>query len=1225
MDKLRTAIGPFRIVGTVGEGGMGVVYRAVHATEGHEVALKTVRVPDAWMLQSIRREIHGLARLRHPGIVRILDHGMDQGIPWYAMELVPGQSLNSLLEAGRPHDGTEPGTPVLGDDLRGVLTLVRRLCAPLAFLHGEGVVHQDLKPANILVRPDGMPVLMDFGLLARFSGSTHREVLAAGGPLGGSLAYMAPEQFRGELVDARTDLYALGCILYAMLSGAPPFPGRSLDEALRDHLLHQPPRLSDVVPGLPADLVELVARLLAKDPRQRVGHADDVAATLEKLGAEDGTGAPGPRPRPYLYRPALGGRSEQLAGLKRHVSLLGEGRGGLVLMGGESGVGKTRLALELGREAIMDGVLLMTGECLPTGGRPLEPLRGPLQAIADYCRQMGEGETTRVLGARGPVLAAYEPSLSTLPGQARFPEPPEVPAEAARFRLLSSLSEVVVAMVERKKTLLILDDLQWADELTIDWLSFLAQGTYLRSCPLLLLGTYRTGEASGRLNTLLGGAEVVSVALDRLDDDAVGAMVGDMLAIYPPNEELGRRLARLSEGNPFFVAEYLHAAVVEGILSRDAAGRWRITIENGALGLDEALNSLPTPGSLHELSDRRLARLSAGARRLAAAASAAGREVPESLFASLGPTSETEVMETASELLGAQVLEEGEEGTLRFVHDKLREAAYRSLSPDERRIVHSDVAAWYERTHSGDLSPFHPVLAHHWQEAGEVSRAVVHLGEAGGQALRRGAYEEALAHLKHALGLSEGLPGGEAQDELVRRARWERQAAEAALGLGRLAESRDRMQRAAASLGWPLPASPVALFGSLVREILVQVWHWIRSPARLDPATTEASRFLEGARVFRGLITLFYFRSEMLSTLHAGLRSLNLAQRLGASSELVEAYANVAFAAALAPAHALAEAYGRRAISTAREARTPAALAWALEVDGVWRAGAGDWERALVSLTEATSLCDSLRAPRHWIDATCAHSTILHYRGDWTTRVEMGRAVLDRARLSENVQGQAWGMLDQAESLLPLGRVDEALTLLEGARILLAVDIGRAEEIWTYGLLARARLLAGQPDLSLQAADEALVRMQSIPPTAFYTLDGYVGAAEAFLAAWESASEAPPAKRQRLRASARGACGALRTFAGVMPIGQPWALLYQGLFDWMDGRNGRARRGWRKAQEAASRLGMPLAEGLAHFQLGRHLEADSPLRRAHLEQAGAVFERIGALRHLAASRAALQG
>ena len=85
MRDERAAIGPFRIVGTLGQGGMGVVYRAVHATEGHEVALKTVRVPDAWMLQSIRREIHGLARLRHPGIVRILDHGVDQGIPWYAM------------------------------------------------------------------------------------------------------------------------------------------------------------------------------------------------------------------------------------------------------------------------------------------------------------------------------------------------------------------------------------------------------------------------------------------------------------------------------------------------------------------------------------------------------------------------------------------------------------------------------------------------------------------------------------------------------------------------------------------------------------------------------------------------------------------------------------------------------------------------------------------------------------------------------------------------------------------------------------------------------------------------------------------------------------------------------------------------------------------------------------------------------------------------------------
>ncbi len=1193
---------------------MGVVYRAVNDADGQQVALKTVRVPNAWMLQSIRREIHALARLRHPGIVRILDQGVDQGLPWYAMELLSGQPLADLLLAG---------VPILGGGLHGILTLVRRLCAPLAFLHGEGIVHRDLKPANVFVRPDGMPVILDFGLLARFSGATHREVLGTGGALGGTVAYMAPEQFRGELVDARTDLYALGCMLFELVAGTPPFPANTFDEAIENHLLTPPPRLSDVVPGLPEELTNLVVRLLSKDPRQRLGHANDVAAVLERLGADDGLAAVGPKPRPYLYRPALGGRARQLADLKRHLAILREGRGVLVLMGGASGLGKTRLALELGRVAAGDGVLLLTGECLPTGGSPLESLRGPLQAIADHCRQNGEEETTRVLGPRGPVLATYEPALVGLPGQSRFPAPPEVPAEAARFRLLTSLTEVMAAMAERGKTLLVLDDLQWADELTLDWLAFLAQDKCLQSRPLMVLGMYRSDEVTGRIKTLLDRPDIATVSLNRLDEEAVGAMVADMLALQAPNVALGRHVARLSEGNPFFVAEYLRAAVSEGILSRNAGGHWQIAFGDGVRDLDQALEALPTPGSLQELSGTRFLRLSQAARHAAAAASVVGREIPESLFAAICLMGGADVMETASELLRAQVLEEVGSGSLRFVHDKLREAACCLLDPDERRNVHRDVARWYERTHADDLSLLHPALAHHWQEAGEAARAVAHLGEAGGQALRRGAYEEALAYLKRAMALSERAGDGVDRDP-VRRARWERQAAEAALGLGRLAESRAFMKQAATGLGWPVPSSPVALALDLLREIGVQFWRWFRSPARIDPTTTRAARFLEGARIFRGLLTLFYFDSEMISTLHAGLRSLNFAQRIGASVELVDAYANVAFAAALASLPSLAKAYGLRAIHIAREAQSPAGLAWALEVDGVWRAGVGDWERAIVSLSEAANLCEDLRDPRHWIESTCAHSTILHYQGEWSVRLEMGRRVLERARLSTNVQGEAWGMLDQAESLLPMGRVPEALSLLEGARILLASDIGRAEEIWTYGLIARARLLEGRMDLALKAAEEALSRIESIPPTAFYTLDGYTGTAEAFLAAWEGATDGPPEMIEELRTRARRACRALQQFAKVMPIGRPWALMYQGLFDWIDGRQRRAHREWGAARQEASRMGMPFAEALVHYEIGRHLEAGSDRRRAHLETARTGFERIGAPRHLEAARAALR-
>ena len=1282
-------LGPFRLLEPLGRGGMGIVYLAEHQDGGAQVALKTVVVPDARLLQSIRREIFALAQLQHPGIVRILEHGVEDGLPWYAMELLRGKPLGGVTRDILVQDQTcysgqaakAPGTeqdtavapavsgsgwwstmlalpdtaeitpPVLDavlnpvateednavppaapnptstwdlDDERAaahspaalaeILSLARRLCAPLAFLHGEGMVHRDLKPDNIIVLSDGTPVLMDFGLLTRFSGAVGREVLDTDATMGGTALYMAPEQIRAELVDARADLYALGCMLYEMLSGAPPFTAPGLPALLQEHLTRPPRRLSQVIRGLPDPLVDLVDRLLAKAPRDRVGHADDVARILGELGGEDSPADARPTSRSYLYRPGLGGREAPLSDLRARLDKLGAGQGGVVLLGGESGVGKTRLAVEFGQEASVQGAMLLTGECQEKGARPLEPLRRPLQAIADRCRQEGAEETTRVLGPRGSVLAPYEPSLADLPGQDLFPPAEELAADAARFRLLSSLSEVLAATAATTRVVLLIDDLQWADELTLDWLSFLAQGGFLERAPVMVLATYRSEEVSGRLAELMADPGLGSVTLGRLDQAAVVDMVGDMLALPQANEALGRRLAAHSEGNPFFVAEYLHAAVSEGILSRSPRGQWRVVTGGQDLALEAALNALPTPGSLLELVDRRLKRLSPETRRAAMLAAVAGREFPEALLAELAGLDDATMLETVKELLQAQVLEEADAGALRFMHDKFREAAYRALPAQQQRQAHGTAAAWYEQANAGDLSTLstlHPLLAHHWRQARRPRKAMEHLGKAGEQALRGGAYQESLEHLTEALTLDAELDGGEATARsTVRRARWERQAAEATLGMGRLAESRGHLERAAATLDWPVPGSLPKLVATLGGNILTQARQWLRPP---EPSTgSQAPRLLEGTRTYRGLIPLYYFTCEMVPTLNAGLRSLNLAQRVGVSTELAEAYANMAFAASLAPLPALALAYSGRALETARQTGKSAAMVWALEVDGICRVSTGDWDGALKSLIESARLAKILRDPRRWNEATCARQTVLHHLGQYDLRLELGRQVQEQGRLSGNLQGEAWGMLDQAESMLPLGRAEEAITFLDQVVAMLPRDIGRAEEIWTHGMLAAARFRRGQERQALVSAGEALARMAKTPPTAFYTLDGYTGTAEVFLAAWASAGPSTPT----LAREARAACAQLEKFSRVMPIGLPRARLYRGTCHWLSGHKVRARVCWGQALVYARRLKMPYEQGLALEVIGQHMPPSAPGREANLAQARAIFQNLGALHHL---------
>ena len=262
-------IGDYAILGLLGSGAMGAVYRARHVTSGAIVALKTLHADGEASLPAMRREVHALSALDHPGIVSIVEVGQSDGLPWYAMELIEGTTLR-----------VRRGAPV--DD---VLALVRQLCAPLSYLHGEGLVHRDLKPANILLRADsGEPVLVDFGLSLRYRDNEGRDRLEWSHAGAGTLAYMSPEAIAGEQLDARADLYGLGCILYELLTGVPPFDDDTADAIIAGHLHRDPQPPSTHRDGLPTALDELVLGLLAKRRRERIGYAEDVAVCARRDG-----------------------------------------------------------------------------------------------------------------------------------------------------------------------------------------------------------------------------------------------------------------------------------------------------------------------------------------------------------------------------------------------------------------------------------------------------------------------------------------------------------------------------------------------------------------------------------------------------------------------------------------------------------------------------------------------------------------------------------------------------------------------------------------------------------------------------------------------------------------------------------------------------------------------------------------------------------------------------
>jgi serine/threonine protein kinase/tetratricopeptide (TPR) repeat protein len=797
-------IGPYRVLGRLGRGGMGVVFRGEHVETGAPAAVKTVRVPRQGLLESIRREIHALARIRHPGVVRILDEGVQDGLPWYAMELVEGGplrrhggtaaagleacaavepeartrvdseaptevdpeapterwwtlSLAGASSVGRPGEGAGPPEIAAARDdepWKRLLPVVWRLCGPLAFLHGEGIVHRDLKPENVLVRDDGQPVLVDFGLVSHSGADMSREALQAVGQVVGTVAYMAPEQIRGELVDARADLYALGCILYELITGRGPFVGSLPVQILAQHLAAEPLPPSRLASGVPQELDDLVLRLLAKRQQDRLGYADDVAAVLASLGAGEGLTRAEPRPRAYLYRPALAGRGEALLTLERHLDALEGGSGGVVLIGGESGVGKTRLAMEAARMAAQRKLVVLGGECLDVGARPLEGLRKPLQAVADRCREHGRAETERILGARGKLLARYEPALSGLPGQDSHPEPAELSSAAAQLRLFAYLSDTFTALSSQGPLVLLIDDLQWADDLTLGFLEFARRVVQLRQSPLLLIGTYRSEEAGEELTKLLAAPGVESLLLGRLQEQALSEIVRDMLALEAPPRLFVRFLAQQSEGNPFFVAEYLRTAVAEGLLYRDQFGRWQAAEPGERVATEADYARLGLPRSLQQLVARRLDSVTFEARQLVEIASVLGRDVPQALLQAVSRMDEAPLMEAVEDLLARQVLEALESDRLRFVHDKIREVAYDLIPAVARRALHRAAAETIEVRFAEELDDHLAALARHWEQAGEREQARPYHLLAARQARDRFAWREAETQYRAYLSLA---------------------------------------------------------------------------------------------------------------------------------------------------------------------------------------------------------------------------------------------------------------------------------------------------------------------------------------------------------------------------------------------------------------------------------------------------------------------------------------
>lgn len=821
----------------LGVGGMGAVYAATDRLTGEMIALKRVSarrasLDNASLRLALTREFQTLATLRHPNVIGVLDYGFD-GLrqPYFTMALLDGAA--SVREVGRH-------LPLMRK-----LDLLLQLLQALVYLHRRGIIHRDLKPDNVLVTAEGQVKVLDFGLavanarrgLEQYAGTLRYmapEVLYGEPPQPASDLYsvgvMAYELLTGhhpftgntaqELLNSilshQPDMTGIDILTSGELrhqarrAQAAPAPSEdtvrypagamapertpdTADTWVQDDLpttvidpqaFTQGRALPDTAPESNNPFVRILQKLLAKYPERRYQSARDVIDDLRAAMGEPVPPESADIRESFLQSARFVGRAQELDQLAAGLSDAIMGTGSLWLVGGESGVGKSRLLDELRTVAMVEGVAVLRGQAVREGGLPYQMWREPLRHLL---------LSLPVSLADAAVLKQVVPDMDRLLEQP-VPDAPALEAGDAQERLLITLGRLFEAYARANPggVLVLLEDVQWAAE-SLYVLNRLHP--LLFDLPLMVVCSYRNDEAP-HLPAQVEGGRVLP--LQRLSPDSIADLSESMLGAAGRNPEVVALIQRETEGNVFFMIEVARALAEEaGELDR--------------IGL-QPLPARVFAGGIQTLLQRRLDRVAPEYRPLLQWAAVHGRQVDMAVMAALAGADAVDDWLTAC--ANAAVMD-AQDGRWRFAHDRLREQVLASLPEPARPALYQQVAEAVEAVYAGETDAQAAVLAHLWRHTGHHAKTYHYTRMAADAAHDISAYTDAERFYSRALTMVlNGDVAYAASEEISLRIRlgeiagalsqYERanEALETALALARSAESPHQSAEALIGLGW---------------------------------------------------------------------------------------------------------------------------------------------------------------------------------------------------------------------------------------------------------------------------------------------------------------------------------------------------------------------------------------------------------------------------------------
>jgi predicted ATPase len=634
----------YRVLQQLGEGAMGVVWLVEDTTNGRIVALKqislTFGVDDASVLK-FRQEFRLMCQIRHPHCCRVFDYGqLASGSPFYTMEFIPGYRIDEL--------GVIPEA--------GVRHILGQLLLALTYLHQMKLVHRDIKSANVKVVPGdrgsvyGTVKLMDFGLMD-FAGRSDL-------PISGTVGYIAPEIAKRGVIDQRADLYALGCLVYEMLTGALPFTRSSPMELIKAHVSESPPKPSLLCPNLSSELESVVLRLLAKEPHERFQNAMEVmdALSMERPSGYGGT----------LLASPMVGRELELMRLFDGLGNVMCGETGVHFhIMGPVGIGKSRLVNEFRTAMQLENIPCVACQCREANAAPFAPLRELIQNVVPLIHDLSD----EFLRGRIAHLATWVPELGLGDGVT-------MPPGQDKGKLIEAVHALLALLAQRQPFIVVCEDWHLMEPISRD----VFEGIFAacESLPVLWITTARLARNSdSRPN-----APHLHLPLHQLTETECTKLIRFALGEVSLDECFIAQMLSLSDGLPFYIERLLEHLVQEGLLVR-VNGKWNT--ENCAFATE-------MPRDVNGLIAKKLVGLNQDAIVLARLASVMGGSLDLELLQKLTTFDENRLFDALGQLQAQRVLIQSAHGHYEFAQDLFRQVLYESFSITERQRTHGVVA-----------------------------------------------------------------------------------------------------------------------------------------------------------------------------------------------------------------------------------------------------------------------------------------------------------------------------------------------------------------------------------------------------------------------------------------------------------------------------------------------------------------------------------------------------